>query len=350
MVLAVAALAAVLVPTSSGATGRLVFGPAQRISPGLRDARVLTGISCPSIRLCVAVDSVGEALTSSDPGQADSRWSIATVDRDPQGPHPGGSYLTDISCPSATMCVAVDSSGRVVSSTRPTRGSAAWRATEIDGSRSLRSISCPDRSLCVAVDDDGDVIASTNPSAKRSGWTITHIPGTRDLTSVSCASRRLCVATAAAAHGGTLLVSTQPTAGAHAWSVLTGMSPHAFQSVSCLSEHLCVATDVGGYVTTTTRPLDGRPAWRNAHVDPSPTSRSAGFIIPAVDCPSTTFCLALDDVGKALWSTAPAGGAAEWQLTKRPDNTRAFHDVACPSAKLCVAIDAESLVTIRRPV
>jgi hypothetical protein len=92
----------------------------------------------------------------------------------------------------------------------------------------------------------------------------------------------------------------------------------------------------------------GGRAWRTAHVDPSASTRSAGFIIPTVNCPSTTFCLALDDVGKALWSTAPAAGVAAWELTKRPDNTHAFHDVACPSVRLCVGIDDDTLVTIRR--
>jgi hypothetical protein len=188
-------------------------------------------------------------VTSSNPAQPQATWSVARIER----PDPDPSYLTAVSCPSATMCVAVDASGRAIASRRPTRGSAAWTVTEIDGSKSLRGISCPDRRLCVAVDDDGDVIASTNPSAKRSGWTITHIPATQHLTGVSCATPRLCVATGAAAHGGTL-----------------------------------------------------------------------------------------------LRSRAPAAGVASWELTKRPDNTHAFHDVACPSPQLCIGIGDDTLVTIRR--
>jgi hypothetical protein len=212
----------------------------------------------------------------------------------------------------------------------------------------MRSISCPDPTLCVAVDDDGDVIASTNPTGGAAVWSVTHVPATRHLTAVSCPTRRLCVATAIGNHGGTLLVSNHPDGGPHSWSVLTGISRHGFQSVSCASVRLCVATDLGGYVTTATRPLGGRQAWTVAHVDEEQSNRAVGFIIPAVACPSTTFCLALDDVGKALWSTRPAGGADAWTVQRRPDGTAAFRGIDCPSPRLCVAIDEHALVAIRR--
>jgi hypothetical protein len=327
----------------------VVFGAPDRISAESAEAEALNGISCPSLALCVAVDSDGEAITSSELRAERPRWSIAAIDTDRgAGGAPKGVFLNAISCPVEKLCVAVDVSGRVVTTTRPTGGAAAWTVAEVDGSNNIRGISCPTRRLCVGVDDAGNVITSTNPTAGPRAWTVAHIPATRHLTDVSCPTPDLCVATAEAPHGGNLIISTNPTGGPRSWAVLTRISPHAFQSVSCPSIHLCVATDLAGYLTSAARPLGGRRAWSSAHVDRTTVGRYQGFIIPAVACVSTTFCIAVDDVGKAISSTRPTAGVSAWSITKRPDSTRPFRGVACPSSKLCIAIDEHALLTIHR--
>ena len=54
--------------------------------------------------------------------------------------------------------MAVDASGDVVTSTDPTGGAAAWKVANVDGSSYLSAISCPTISLCVAVDDWGKAV------------------------------------------------------------------------------------------------------------------------------------------------------------------------------------------------
>ena len=48
--------------------------------------------------------------------------------------------------------------GNVVTSTDPTGGAASWKLTNVDGSNDLSGISCPTVSLCVAVDVWGKAV------------------------------------------------------------------------------------------------------------------------------------------------------------------------------------------------
>ena len=75
-------------------------------------------------------------------------------------------------------------------------------------------------------------------------------------------------------------------------------------------------------------------------------ARSAGFIIPAVACPSTGFCIAVDDVGKVLSSTNPAGGGQAWTAAALRGSTDPFRGIDCPTRRVCVAIRDRELVTI----
>jgi hypothetical protein len=57
------------------------------------------------------------------------------------------------------VCVASSSNqGDVVASSNPTGGTRAWAFTKVDGKTALNGLSCPSVSLCVAVDGAGDVV------------------------------------------------------------------------------------------------------------------------------------------------------------------------------------------------
>ena len=75
-----------------------------------------------------------------------------------QADAPGGELLSlqGISCPSTTLCVAVDGSGNVLTSTHPTSQTAAWTSVDVTGGRTFTGISCPTTTLCVAIDGDGE--------------------------------------------------------------------------------------------------------------------------------------------------------------------------------------------------
>src|SRR3954452_22435733 len=70
-----------------------------------------------------------------------------------------GRQLVALSCPSASLCVAVDASGNALTSTDPTAGASAWRLTPTGSGDRLVNISCPSPSLCVAIDGGGNALA-----------------------------------------------------------------------------------------------------------------------------------------------------------------------------------------------
>ena len=94
----------------------------------------------------------------------------------------GTHTLYGVSCATASLCVAVDDAGNVVTSTDPTGGAAKWTAANVDGSNSLRDVSCPSTSLCVAVDNVGNVVTATDPTGGSAAWTAASVDGSeRDL-------------------------------------------------------------------------------------------------------------------------------------------------------------------------
>jgi hypothetical protein len=52
----------------------------------------------------------------------------------------------------------VDSNGDVATSTDPLGGSTSWTVTSVDAAGGVNDVSCPTVSLCVAVDGSGDVV------------------------------------------------------------------------------------------------------------------------------------------------------------------------------------------------
>src|SRR5579863_6146070 len=67
---------------------------------------------------------------------------------------------------------------------------ASWTAPgTIDGTNSLKSISCPTASFCAAVDSTGHVVTHQGTS-----WSTVTQPDTSTLNSVSCTSASFCVA------------------------------------------------------------------------------------------------------------------------------------------------------------
>src|SRR5437763_289953 len=124
-----------------------------------------TGVSCPTSSFCAAVDGEGNVLTSTNPTGGESAWAIAPIDGQLTAPRSLGEVLTAVSCPSTTLCVAVDNIGNVITSTNPGAGAPAWSAAAVDAPHALLGVSCaPSTTLCVAVDGSGDVVAPNNPT------------------------------------------------------------------------------------------------------------------------------------------------------------------------------------------
>jgi len=300
--LCVAVGAAGDVITSTDPTG----GPSTWTVTRVDGSNVVTAISCPSNSFCAAVDQVGNVVTSRNPTGGASAWTVTHID----GSNCGFSastgapcFLTGVSCPTADLCVAVDANGNVVTSRKPVGTAADWTLSHVAGSY-LSGVSCPSANLCVAVDIVGDVVTSVNPT-DATAWRLVHVDGANCvvtetgapcyLSSVSCPSTGLCVAVD---ESGNVISSTNPSGGSSAWKVtnLIGggglYDPYSIQaSVSCPTSGLCIAVgnddNARGFAIKSAKPTGDQSAW-------SRTAQIGGSVLSGVSCPSeSNLCVAV---------------------------------------------------------
>lgn len=303
-------------------------------------------LSCPTSSLCVAVDYAGNVLTSTNPTGGASAWTVAAVD-------PVNRDLMALSCPTTTFCAAIDFAGNVLTSTNPTGGAAAWHPAPIDGSESLIAISCASASMCAAVDLAGKLLTSTDPTGEASTWQgVTVDTGGRPR-AITCPSVALCVLVD---DKGNVLTSTNPTGGAAAWSLpeeiaaRTDERPEPLYDVSCPTTSFCAAVDGYEYtssevfstgdVITTTNPTGGAGVWS------APTHIARGLL--GLSCPSAGFCLTSDFSGSIYASNNPTGDASAWTASDI-DSLTTLTGISCPSVVLCVAVDSQGNVLVGTP-
>lgn len=262
----------------------------------------LAAVSCPVRNLCVAVDGAGNIATTDAPGAA-SNWGVGHVDSSVTEPSPyggGPELLRGISCPSTKLCVAVDSVGNIVYSGNPTGGPTAWIVAHVDNNSDygcaggglncqapMMGVACPSVSLCSAVDFTGNILGSTAPTAPTL-WSSRYVGGAapKSLWSVSCPTTSLC----ATVDGITGNVVT--------WNPARNSDPVAHRlpiqafGVWCDAAGLCLASGEAPNGTAelvgSTNPTAKSPSWKvTDHGD-----------IDSVSCPSKSTCVASDDQGQ----------------------------------------------------
>jgi hypothetical protein len=339
----------------------------------------VSGVACPSTGLCVAVDKVGDVLSTTDPTGATTAWSsvrvaehftavacpstelcvavgrdVIATSTDPTGGAGAWSFvrmpreLLAVSCASASLCVATDEYGGIWTSTDPAGGAGAWSETPVARDE-LSGISCPSTKLCVAVDREGGFVTSTDPTGGADAWTTTPMAGNRLIRSVSCATEDLCVA---ADNYGEVVTSTDPTGGAGGWSatpVIGAQKNNALiERVSCTSWGLCVAM-AGNEVLTSTDPTGGSGAWSSASLET--VSVEGGHVsIDGASCPAASLCVLVDGGSEIITSAEPAGGAGAWTITPVGVGQGSLSGVSCASIELCVWVDeAGNVVTSTDP-
>ncbi len=323
------ALLACLAPASAAAVPALSWSGLLRID----GATALTGVSCASASLCVAVDHEGHALASTDPAAgAAASWNSREID--------GKTPLTGISCPSTSLCVAVDHEGHALASTDPAAGAAAsWNSREIDGKTPLTGISCPSTSLCVAVDHEGHALASTDPAAgAAASWNSREIDGKTPLTGISCPSTSLCVAVD---HEGHALASGEP-AGGGAWPASPIDLAGGLVAVSCAPAPagVCVAVDGERDVLASGDPAPPSPTWSW-----TPAFREAPGFPTAVSCTAAGLCLSTDSGGGAYAGDDPTAAAPTWSFYGADPGT-ALAGVSCTAEGVCAAVDDTGRVLV----
>jgi hypothetical protein len=322
----------------------------------------LSGISCPSESLCVAVGGrEGTFAFSREPTGGSESWHEVKLEY-PVGPgktcvegesdcEPPSGALQAVSCASENFCALTTYDGWIFASSDPTGGSKTWLPVNVNGqgqkgATHLISISCPSPSFCAAVSggsnnsNGGLVLTSTNPAVGQ--WQTTQLGSQLDLRSISCGTPSLCVI---AARGGRLFDSADPTGGASAWNeVTTPAGSGDLEGASCVSTVFCAVGNMTGNILTTRNPLAGvGAAWNEANAGGS-------VQITSVSCPTESACVAVDNNGDVESSTDPTGGASSWQFENlmpfkvegQPHN--ALFGASCASISLCALVAGEGRI------
>jgi hypothetical protein len=314
MLLTLALLAAGLAaPHAAGAASLGWSGPVT-IDAG----NSLSSVSCPSESLCVAVDRMGNALATAAPASPGAPWLKASID--------AGQPLSSVSCASANLCVAVDRAGRAFTATNPLGG--GWSERVIDGATPLTGVSCPTESLCVAVDEAGNVLVSSDPGSPVAGWSTNAAHGIA-LRGVSC----LGAACLAVDVEGNVLSSSS------GWKPRPVDAAHNVTGISCASLLGCLAVDAGGNALASAAPSAPAPTW-------SATTIDAGGLA-GVSCTPSGLCVAVGNHGEALASDDPTALAPLW-LESIADGGEALTGISCLASGFCAAVDAHGHATVGR--
>lgn len=329
-----------------------------------------SAISCPSEFSCVAV---GFGLILSLSG---TRWTAS-----PAPLPPGGTAwytLPAVICPIISSCVAVgsyrDSAGNL-HGVLLARSGTSWTATEAplpapsDSGGVLTDVSCPTATSCVAIGTYSDSQKGTSGlilTGSGALWTAHRAPlppnsvaggGILDLSSVTCAVAASCVVigdyTDAPSQQEGLLVT---------WSGLQWAASEAplpprqhprypsvsLKSISCPSLSRCVA--VGFYQACTSQDHRGLLLTRSgstwsaadAPVPPGTASAHQDWLF-SVSCPSVAFCVATGGYAENQESPGMVvtWSGKSWTAVKPPApapyQVGAVEDIACPSASSCIA-------------
>ncbi len=334
-ILAIMTAAALLALTApcAGAAAWAWAAPVNVSPAGLSD------LTCAGTGLCVAADSSGRVLATDRPSARASRWTVVATAADIGG----------ISCPSSTLCVATAGDSVLVSTDPLVSGS--WQAAQVDAGHSMGAVACPSTSLCVAIDPSGSVVTSRAPTAGASTWTVKNLTGPPDpscgdyhgtcppaFVGIACPSAQLCLIPD---NNAELWVARDPAAGTwHAEQFASKLGPTGeLTGVTCQSADLCVLSAIyPSQILTSHDPFSGTTAW-----SPHPLTFSGVFADTTgyLDCPATTLCLTWD--ADRAWVS---GGPTETLVAEPVDPYANVTGVACPTSTSCLVIDdAGNVVT-----
>ena len=188
----------------------------------------ITGLTCKA-NLCVALDEYGDVLGSTDPTGGAGAWQTRTLDPSCWS----GGCEDNVSCPSKSFCVATSHTPPSVSVsqraendvfTSHSPGSGKWTVDSpaLPAGSSppfLSPTSCPSADLCVGINSNGEFLVSTDPARRWTTGSVKHHVFTDPVysfssitlgaTSVACPSTSLCISVDAL---GNVIAGTRPPA------------------------------------------------------------------------------------------------------------------------------------------
>jgi len=341
--------------------------------------------ACPSASSCVAAGSYTDSSGSSQGLLLTGSGTSWTATEAP-APANAATSLPDVSldsiaCASASSCVAVgryaDSSGSY-QGVLLTGSGTSWTATEAPLPAGgygvyLTSVTCPSPSSCVAAGYYNDSSGEQGLLLTGSGtsWTATKAPAPAGATAdpstmvnwVTCPSASSCVAVGSYADSAGNVQGLLLTGSGTSWTATEAplpsgdQTPAGLDSAACASPSSCVAVgsyddssgNVQGLLLTgsgTSWTATEAPLPAGARDDPNTLS----VYVRAVTCVSVSSCVAVgnyaDDAGDG-YGLLLTGSGTSWTATEAPlpagaDPVADLDSVVCPSASSCVAVGAYS--------
>ena len=263
-----------------------------------------------------------------------------------QASQPEFSAVTSLQCPSSSLCVGIAFGGaNLVTSRAPRSGAAGWAAQTIDGARRLRLLSCASVRWCLAVDQQGRVLISTDPARGAASWRpaaggpASHLD---NVGSLSCPTARLCIGVA----GHYVISSVDPERGGAAWPQAL-VNPNApTDAVDCLTTTRCIAVAFDGQVLTSSDPT-GRSAWKTTRL--ARLLRPIGAGSDSVSCASLSECVVAVGNGQLFSTTNLDAPAPRWNRARLRTNLLLRYEplrltVSCTAADVCAAVGNDGSV------
>ncbi len=273
-------------------------------------------------------------------------------------PARSGSFLGAVSCVGSSFCMGVGPDIAALLFTTPYSqvwDGAKWRTVPVPArsphETGLFGISCTSAKSCVAVggqdfEDGGQLSDAWNGTS----WTRLPVPekGSADaLSGVDCTSASRCIAVGSGPN-----FATAQTWNGRSWTLTPRpVIPHGaelseFNGIACTGPSHCLA--VGDYATRKSKGLLALAESWNGHSWTRLAGLPAGFTaLNGVACPSAKVCVAVggglkkneSDVASARWNgrswtelTTPSPGGK--------DAGQALSSVSCPSVTHCIAVSS----------
>ena len=226
-------------------------------------------MSCTSATFCFAagnyVDSGGSAQTLTEKWNG-TAWSLVTS---PNSSSTQANVLSGVSCTSSTVCIAVgdyvSAAGHAQTLTEKWNGSTWTRVTSPNDSTTranvLTGVSCTSASFCFAAGDAvnaGGHAQTLTEKWNGSAWSVVASSNTSTtqanvIAGVSCTSATFCFADGDYINSGGHTQTLTEKWNGTAWSVVTSPNSStqadALTGVSCTSSSVCSA--VGDYASST---------------------------------------------------------------------------------------------------
>ena len=306
----------------------------------------LVGVSCPSVKFCLAVGDAGDEPLAER--RSDGHWTLLPA------PRVAGGDLTAVSCSSSTACTAVgvvplDTRvginalvGPLVERWDGRRWSRQAVATRLGRRVIFDGISCPGRRSCFAV---GSILSGqrSRPVIERWNgrrWSIQPIAdaGAHGLSGalggVSCRSNTACTAVGEESNRS-LIECWNGTR----WQRLKSIPQLSLGAVSCLSASRCVALGLAVTRDGDIGEADTISAGRQSIIAMAPSGGEPDFA--AFACATATVCLAVGSFSAGSGGPLPLLAVlshGRWTTpTVGPVNALGgLGGVSCPVRRSCV--------------